>query len=270
LGQGLKQGFITMLQIGSYGRFCNALYQVAGILGIAKKNNLEPVFPQLINYCHRDQFGSTEDVNLYKHFVFQLPPIPDGTQWQALRNVEWGYHDIRLHSGNWSLSGHFQSPKYFDNCREEVSHYFRMIDEPPQNDFCAVHIRLGDYDDGYHPRLRQNYYGPAMLRMRRWFPEIKFLVFSDDITEAKKRFGNDVEFSEGLDYIQDFKLMKTCRHFIIGNSSYSAMAAILGDASDKRVIAPRPWFGAKYAQISGDDIYDADWDVVQWDSAQKT
>ena len=58
--------------------------------------------------------------------------------------------------------------------------------------------------------------------------------------KQKNLFGSSVEYSEGRDYIQDFKLMKRCRHFIVGNSSYSAMAAILGEVPDKRVVAPRP------------------------------
>jgi hypothetical protein len=57
--------------------------------------------------------------------------------------------------------------------------------------------------------------------------------------------------------------MKSCRYFVIANSSYSAMAAILGEAKDKRVIAPRPWFGPA-AQITGEDIYGADWTVLNW------
>jgi hypothetical protein len=78
-------------------------------------------------------------------------------------------------------------------------------------------------------------------------------------------FGSSVEYSEGRDYIQDWKLLKTCRHFIIGNSSYSAMAAVLGEASDKKVVAPRPWFGPKRAGgIDGEDIYGPTWKIIDW------
>jgi hypothetical protein len=60
--------------------------------------------------------------------------------------------------------------------------------------------------------------------------------------------------------------MKRCRHFIIGNSSYSAMAAILGEAEDKKVVAPRPWFGPA-SNITGEDIYNPDWDVIDYQKA---
>jgi hypothetical protein len=73
-----------------------------------------------------------------------------------------------------------------------------------------------------------------------------------------------VEYSEGRDYLDDFKLMKACARFIVGNSSYSAIAAVLCDAPGKQVVAPRPWFGSAYSQITGEDIYGEDWQVIDW------
>lgn len=260
----MKQGYLTMLSIGQYGRFANALYQVAGILGIARKNNLEPVFPRLINHCHRDQFGSSEDVDLYRHFVHELPGIPEGIQWQPEKPIHWGYHDVRLPPGNWNLSGHFQSTRYFAHCVDTARHYFRMKDEPPQNDYCAIHVRLGDYDDAYHPRLGMEYYRSAMAEFP---PGTIFKVFSDDLRAALAMLGSEFQYDGKGDYLTDFKAMKRCKSFIIGNSSYSAMAAVLGEHPEKRVVAPRPWFGAKYAGITGEDIYEPGWTVINWEHA---
>lgn len=254
------KGYCTMLSVGSYGRFANGMYQIAGILGIARQNGLEPVFPLWQNKWHRDGGFGDVDIDCYKHFVNPLPSIPEGVIWQPERPIGWGYHSVDLGEGNWNLSGHFQSTKYFDNNIWEVRHYFRMKDELPLNDYVAIHLRLGDYDGNYHCRLGMDYYRPAM----ELFPGAKFLVFSDEIETAKRMFGDSVEYSEGRDYIEDFKLMKTCRHFIIGNSSYSAFAAVLGEAPDKRVVAPRPWFGAGYTDIDGEDIYSDNWTIIDW------
>lgn len=256
------RGYVTCSSLGNYGRFANGAYQVAGIIGIARRNNMVPVFPVWRNYWHRDAFGSTEDIEIHEHLVNPLPLIPDGMVFQE-RAIGWGYHDVDLPEGNWNLSGHFQSAKYFSHCIEEARWQLKMKDEPPRNDYCAIHVRLGDYDDAYHPRLGMEYYEPAMAEC----PGSKFLVFSDDIDSAKKMFGDRVDYSEDRDYLADFKLMKTCKHFIIGNSSYSAMAAVLGEPPEKRVVAPRPWFGAKYAGITGEDIYEPDWTVINWEHA---
>lgn len=255
-------GYITMKAIGNYGRFANGAYQVAGVIGIARRNGLTPVFPLWRNEWHKEAFGSTEDVDIFRHLVNPLPAIPEGVIFSE-RVVDWGYYDLDLPPGNWNLSGHFQSTRYFSHCLDEVKWQLKMKDEPPQNDYVAVHVRLGDYDNHYHPRLTMDYYAPAMAQ----FLGAKFLVFSDDIDEAKNLFGASVEYFEGRDYLEDFKLLKKCRSFIIGNSSFSALAAVLGEHPEKRVVAPRPWFGKAYTSITGEDIYESDWTVINYKKA---
>lgn len=258
-----------MTSIGNYGRFANMLFQVAGVLGVARKNGLQPVFRPLVNNDHKERFGSNEDIDVFKYFKNPLPAMPDGIRWID-KPVDWGYNDVRLGPGNWNLSGHFQSFKYFAHCFDEVKWYMRMKDEYPQKDCVALHARRGDYDNQYHPRLDMRYYGDAMAM----FPKgTKFMVFTDGESEVlqmlvdyhcKTGIKFDCTIKSG-NYIDDFKLMKSCRHFIIGNSSYSAMAAILGEAKDKRVIAPSPWFGPKYTNITGRDIYCDGWAVIDYE-----
>lgn len=257
------KGYCTMTSIGNYGRFANMLFQVAGVIGVARKNGLQPVFRPLVNLDHKERFGSNEDIDVFKYFKNPLPAIPNGIRWIE-KPAQWGYQDIKLGPGNWNLSGHFQSFKYFAHCFDEVKYYMRMKDEYKQNDYCLIHARLGDYDGGYHPRLDWSYYGPAIASMPKG---TKFMLFSDDMKEAVRLFtGHRVEvYPFDSNYIETFKMMKSCRHFIIGNSSYSAMAAILGEAKDKRVIAPAPWFGPKYTNITGRDIYCDDWTVIDYE-----
>lgn len=252
-----------MTSIGNYGRFANMLFQVAGVLGVARKNGLQPVFRPLVNLDHKERFGSNEDIDLGKYFVNPLPAMPDGIRWID-KPLDWGYNDVRLGPGNWNLSGHFQSFKYFAHCFDEVKYYLRMKDEYSQSDYCAIHVRLGDYDNAYHPRLDMRYYKQAMAQFPKGTP---FIVFSDDPDKANEMFdiSSGVTYVPDGDYIKHFRLMKSCRHFIIGNSSYSAMAAILGEAKDKRVIAPSPWFGPKYTNITGKDIYCDGWTVIDYE-----
>src|SRR5688572_17501503 len=113
------KGYCAMLGIGNYGRFANMLFQVAGVIGIARKNGLQPVFKPLRNLDHKERFGSNEDIDVWKYFQNPLPAMPDGIQWKE-RPVEWGYQDVRLGAGNWNVSRHFQSFKYFAHCFDEV------------------------------------------------------------------------------------------------------------------------------------------------------
>lgn len=247
-----------MRAIGNYGRFANGVWQVCGVIGIARRNGLTPVFPLWRNTWHRDAFGGTEDIDIYNHLVNPLPLIPENVAFTD-RTVEWGFNDTVLPAGNWNLSGHFQSERYFEHCIDEVRWQLQMKDEPPRSDYCGMHVRRGDYDDQYHPRVPESYYREAMRHVVG-----PYLVFSDDIAECKKMFGTDVEYSEGRDYLTDFKLLKSCSRFIIGNSSYGAIAAVLSDAPGKQVVAPRPWFGPAYTRITGEDICSDGWKVIDW------
>lgn len=259
------KGYCTMTSIGNYGRFANMLFQVAGVIGVARKNGLQPVFRPLINLDHKERFGSNEDIDVFKYFKNPLPAMPSGIRWIE-KPVQWGYQDVKLGPGNWNLSGHFQSFKYFAHCFDEVKFYMRMKDEYPQNDCVALHVRRGDYDNAYHPRLDLEYYSKAIES----FPtDSRLILFSDDVEgafEMLSEYKDRIILTDyGMSYIDSFKKMKSCRHFIIGNSSYSAMAAILGEAKDKRVIAPSPWFGPKYTNITGRDIYCDGWMVIDYE-----
>lgn len=267
------QGYCTFLALGRYGRFANQMWQIAGTIGIARRNGLEPVFPQWVNYDHKERFGSNEDVEVYKRLSRPLPGIPSGLKPSDFHHlpISWGYHELNLLSNtHYDLSGHLQSYQYFGHCIEEVREALRFRLEPPRQKSVAIHVRRGDYDDRYHPRLPIKYYHDAV----QYFPEdTVFQVFSDDIVAVRNEFYNTmqdrkyierkfrfVNYDEPMyDYIESFNLMKSCSGFIIGNSSYSAMAAILSDAPGKKVIAPKNWFGPAYTDITAKDIYCSDW-----------
>lgn len=272
------RGIATFTRLGREGRFCNGTFQIAGTIGIARKNGLTPQFPLWRNYNGLD-FEPDLDIDCYKRFTNPLPPlqITDGLTYVP---IPWdhrgGYFDISV-SGNVDIHGHLQSEKYFSHCIDEVRWYMEMIGEKPTEDACCLHYRAGDYGpqaspqhpngNEYHPRMALDYYRPAMAQFGS---QQKFVVFSDDIEGAKQMLGTapNIEYAEGGTYFDDFRRMKKCAHFIIANSSFSAFAAMLGDASDKRVVAPFPWFGGPYRDprngLNPKDIYSSGWTVIDY------
>jgi hypothetical protein len=250
---------VTSLSIGTggLGRFGNQMWTIAGCIGIARANGMDFAFPKWINHDNALFGGNRDDFS--KYFANPLPLIPDGRNWQNY-GYFWGYKDVKLPNGDWSIDAHLQSPKFFDHCIEEVRHYFTMKNEGEQNEFCAIHVRAGDYIDdpnAYHPRCSKEYYEKAISMMPSG---TKYLIFSDDIEFAKQRVNVKGTYLSGY-YLSDFKLMKRCKHFIIANSSFSAMAAILANHPDKIVIAPERWFGPS-VDISAKDIYHQNWIVI--------
>ena len=250
---------IIYSQLGRYGRFANSLYQVAGTIGIAIRSGQPYGFPVWENYDHRDRFGSTEDIEIYKHLVNPLPEYRKDIHYEP-RFIGWGYHEVNINQGNWDIMGHLQSPKYFNHCIDIVREQLRFKDEPEDNNYCAIHYRAGDYQDNpeaYHPRCTIEYYREAMSHVPQG---TRFLVFSDSLDEAKRLFsGIDADYAEG-NYIENYKMMKACKHFIISNSSYSAFAATMSKQNGV-VVAPRKWFG-KVAGIEGNAIYQDNWIII--------
>lgn len=237
---------ITNNTIGRYGRFANGMFQIAAVIGIARKSGHGFGFHPWMNYDHAERFGSPEDIDLQKYFVNPLPLLNDPAAARTWKEVpyQWGYHEINLHpGGNYNITGHFQSEKYFSHCIDEVRHYFKMKDEEAPGyhyDKVQIHVRRGDYDNRYHTILTSDYYYAAMKQFPK---DTNFIVFTDDKEACYKMFGDTVSYSGEKDYINDFCFMKQCGGFICANSSFSLMAAILSEAPNKKIVCPSNWFG---------------------------
>jgi len=247
---------ISYLALGRMGRFANGLFQIAGSIGIAVKSGQDYRFPKWINWDAKERFGSTEDIEVYKYFVNPLPELPEGIDFRWNNHGWfWGYKPIELKNGNWNLEGHFQSDKYFLHCMDHIRFYFTMFNEV-EVDGIALHYRAGDYSEdqnGYHPRCTLEYYYKALEHLPK---EMMIFLFSDNLEEAGKimaKLGRQY-IPVNMNYIDSFRMMKKCKHFICANSSYSLMAAILADNPDKIVITPKRWFG-EVAGLDSSDVH---------------
>lgn len=234
---------------GGLGRFGNQLFSIASTIGIAIKNGQPYAFPQWINQDNA-LFGGKADV-MEDYFDNSLPALPEGLHFEDIP-YHWEYRDYNVPTGNWNICSHLQDPRYFSHCMDTIRHYFRMKDEPEQNEYVALHYRAGDYIDdpaAYHPRCDRDYYERAIAQFPKGTP---FMIFSDDKAEAYKVMAKFISLpmlsicSNDTDgsYLKDFRLMKRCKSFICANSSFSYMAALLGEHPEKKIIMPRRWFGS--------------------------
>lgn len=157
-------------------------------------------------------------------------------------------------SGKFEWSGYFSSirnilleeftPKY-----PRLSHnedLYRVIES--SNSVC-VSIRRGDYlashiKDSFFV-CGKDYFEKAMKLVCEKVENPVFIFFSDDIEWVRENISVDVPayYESGNDPIwEKLRLMYSCKHFVISNSTFSWWAQYLSRNEQKVVVSPSRWF----------------------------
>ena len=161
--------------------------------------------------------------------------------------------------GNIFLDGSFENPKYFNSIRDillseltpkeprnpDNALLYKVIEE--SNSVC-VSVRRGDFLSpqfkGVFDVCGAGYFKKAIAQMRTLVGNPVFIFFSDDIAWVRENLGGPEDYYEtGLDPVwEKLRLMYSCKHFIIPNSTFSWWAQYLGRNENKIVIAPERWY----------------------------
>jgi hypothetical protein len=177
---------------------------------------------------------------------------------------------------NVSITGYFQSEKYFIHYKKIVLKLFRFpkikdklhqkyLNLINNKNSVAIHIRRGDYLNDpkvryIHGILGSDYYKKSISYIKKKLKNPFFFIFSDDIELVKKNFSffNNKKyiFIDTKSSINDLYLMSNCKHFIIANSTFSWWGAWLSKNKRKIVCAPKRWLRAR---ISTPDIIPESW-----------
>ena len=160
------------------------------------------------------------------------------------------------------LFDYFANYHLFEDYREDLLRAFAyalppdsanlaLLNEMNQSNSVAVHIRRGDYlSDAYknvffHPSVQ--WYRKAMDEIEKSVRKPRYYFFSDDIQWVKEQFKDVtnavfVDINHGKDSYNDMRLMSSCKHNIIANSSFSWWGAWLNPNKEKIVIAPSKYY----------------------------
>jgi len=280
--------FVTVSNMGHYGRLGNQLFQYASSRSYSIKYDVplllpNPIEHRLGNFQISCKYVKRNTLKAVKSFHFEEKQY-------HFNPVFFQYHKRK------NFTGYFQSEKYFYDIRDTLIREFNLKDAH-KNDYClqyikkirsdnpgksivALHNRRGDNipsknkfsdkefgvfrpdKEAFHPLLSMDYINSA----KSHFDAAVFLIFSDnekDILWCKDHIkGKNHYYSEGHDDLTDFTLMHYCDHNIISNSSFSWWAAWLNENPDKKVIAPKKWFGDAYKDWDLKDLYPKDWIVI--------
>ena len=254
---------ITAILQGGLG---NQMIQIAAAVSLACDSGVDFAF----STKYHDLPMQGRKCNVYLDSVFRnLNFIDDLSIKSIYREPSFYYNEIPKLK-DVCLYGYFQSEKYFAHNLDKIKELFsidskskekieqkysKILNENPT----SLHLRRGDYlvSGGSHPYKTRKYYNKAFDSLPK---DTKYLVFSDDILWCKKTFPEDnFYFAENNEDQIDLYLMSMCRCNIIANSTFSWWAAWLNNNENKRIIAPKEWFGST-SNLSDRDIIPERWE----------
>ena len=275
--------------LGSLGRLGNQMFEYAALRGIAAHHGYEWCIPP-------SERKGIENYSLHECFKLASQINEDVKEFQYVQEPHFHFSEELFEQcpDNVSLHGFFQTEKYFQHIDEEIRKDFIFHDEhldpckemieSIEGEPIMLHVRRGDPNltdprgfkwayvncSDQHPVQPVEYYERALAEFDDDQPVI---VFSDSVDWVKEQefFSGDrflisepqEKYSDGsfLPYA-DLCLMSLCSHAIIANSSMSWWGAWLQSNPNKKVIAPKMWFGPAYADKDTKDLYVDDWIVL--------
>jgi len=162
------------------------------------------------------------------------------------------------------LNGYFQAHQYPRSVEEHLRKEFILRDAPTGKNLevlnqilsseapVSLHVRRGDYTTIYGGRdaLPMTYYQNATRAIRQHISNPTFFVFSDDIAYCRENLPSGeryifVDHNSQTEAHEDLRLMSSCRHHIMANSTFSWWGAWLNPSPDKIVLVPDRWLDEK-------------------------
>ena len=175
------------------------------------------------------------------------------------------------------LNGYWQSTQSVGE-RDQVVELFRFnpnLSTDAQNllakiqadESVMVNVRRTDFlTNNVNGIVGLDYYSKAFEHITYLYPSARFYIFSDDVDWCREQFCGQNEFVVGHEYSGDrfstyLYLMKSCKHFVIPNSTFAWWAAYLGYSKESIVTRPKlfmPGIGHEH-----DELFDGlDWTII--------
>lgn len=217
-----------------------------------------------------------------KNYYYKRQKIENKYSKILIKNGLYWKEDGKLNiqptkKNNKVVIGHFESKENFDKIREkllvEFSPKAKPLDKNKElyskiensNSIC-ISIRRGDFVLNVEFSKKFNvcgidYFYKSIELMKRKVENPVFILFSDDIEWCKEniKIDGEVLYESGDDPVwEKLRMMYSCKHFIISNSTFSWWAQYLSRNDKKIVIAPKKWSNSGFK----DDIYDPNWILV--------
>lgn len=163
---------------------------------------------------------------------------------------------------NLFIFGQYENSAFFDDIKpeliKEIVPKFPKIDSNSDlyyaienNNSICISVRRGDFLNNSAMNICSvDYFKDAIKLIKSKVVNPVWVLFSDDIQWVKNNIGvlfdssDKVMFETGNDPVwEKLRLMYSCKHYIISNSTFSWWAQYLSrNNSDKIVVCPKRWF----------------------------
>lgn len=227
--------------------------------------------PRLLKYNISLPIADSNEIKRIRKFQVKNNPLKYGDKakiiLEQLLNHNYFYEADRgfrnpeklLHYSY--FDGYWQSWRYVEKIEKELRKEFlpnyqmnintiNLQKEIERENSVFIGIRRGDYltDKRHYGSFGEQYYNAAIRKIVKTVNNPVFYIFSNDIGWVKKNLDLDryrVVYRENENIIDDFEelqLMASCKHSIIGNSTFHWWGAWLINNPDKIIVAPKRWF----------------------------
>ena len=238
-----------MIQLKPMGGLGNQLFQVAASYAFSLENKED------FSICSSRHFLPNQGLNIGNYSMnvfkdFNFLEVDD--KLSEYKYLEFKYKKIPK-GKNLSITGYFQSEKYFKKYKKNILEKFLPTDSirneilkeySPDENSVSIHIRRGDYlkFQDVHPVQDKNYFNQAINMVDGYK---KIFIVSDDLEWCMENFSHPlVNFVDEDDYICLY-LISMCGCNIGSNSSFSWWGSYLNQHQEKVCIFPKKWFSNK-------------------------
>lgn len=258
-----NRNFVTIQLMGGLG---NMLFQIASAFSVSLRDNKYFFCDEIMNAVPHLHYSYYKN-NILRKVIFSKKENIDYLHDEK----KFSFEEIPIVNGNIEMRGYFQSEKYFNRYRNEISNLFEpsneiksyvdsFFNQTEGKKTCSLHVRRSNYLhlSDYHYIQNIDYYRSAVDIIGQ---DSLFLIFSDDLAWCKENlnFIKNKIFVENMKDFEEIYLMSNCDDNIIANSTFSWWGAWLNNKNNKKVISPSIWFGRLNKHLDTKDIYCENW-----------
>jgi len=196
-------------------------------------------------YNQKHDFPRDIEVNL-KDFEFEIVNIKNDFLFNFLNRRVEEIENIDLNFiKNFSrFKGYYQNLIFLD---KDYLKQVLKIKENNKNESLMIHVRKNDYVV-LQEDLKLNYFLKAIEIISNRTKIFSIDLFTDDLSLNKIKLENsnikvkNIFSNDDISPLDTLKKMVNYKHFIISNSTFSLIAAYLGETENSTIVYPTPWF----------------------------